>query len=104
MTTGNQTGRVIIDGIAEHYYSMLTDETPLGYSLISVDYGSKKSPLELPSGTPTVKDRIIIDIVDDVDIVPKYKSVFLVSGNTYDFRVLHGSGKYRYKVNDTNIA
>ena len=46
-----------------------------------------------------------IQIVKNVDIQPKYKSIYLTNkGNYFEFTVYHGSGHFSVSINDTGIA
>jgi hypothetical protein len=47
-----------------------------------------------------------IEIVMNVDIQPKYKSIYLSSGekNEFKFRILHGSGHFQIHLNNTDLA
>ena len=43
-----------------------------------------------------------IEVVKNVDIQPKYKSVYIK--NDFKFRIIHGSGHFQVHLNNTNLA
>jgi hypothetical protein len=45
-----------------------------------------------------------IEVVNNVDIQPKFKSIYLNKDNRYTFQILNGSGKFSVTVNNTDIA
>jgi hypothetical protein len=53
---------------------------------------------------PQAKDQFRVEVVRNVDIQPKYKSMYLHKDNTFSFRILHGSGFFAVSINDTSIA
>lgn len=49
-----------------------------------------------------VREEMRIDIVNNLDIEPKFKSVYFKGNkNPYTFHLSHGSGHFAVKVNDT---
>ena len=55
--------------------------------------------------THTVQDQMKIEVVQNVDITPKYKSIYFIGNkNTHKFQLLHGSGHFAVSVNDTLSA
>lgn len=50
------------------------------------------------------KDQMRVEVVRNVDIHPKYKSMYLHKNNVFSFRILHGSGHFSVSINDTSIA
>lgn len=51
-----------------------------------------------------VKDQMRIEIVQNVDIQPKYKSLYIALDNSFKFKILHGSGHFSVSVNNTDLA
>jgi hypothetical protein len=51
-----------------------------------------------------VSDKMKIHVVRNVDIEPKFKSLYMNRTNTFEFEILYGSGKFALKLNDTSIA
>jgi len=51
-----------------------------------------------------VKDRMRIEVVQNVDIQPKFKSLYLAKDNTFKFQILYGSGHFSVSINNTDIA
>jgi hypothetical protein len=45
-----------------------------------------------------------IEVVQNVDIQPKFKSIYLTKDNGYKFKILHGSGHFSVIINNTEIA
>jgi hypothetical protein len=43
-------------------------------------------------------------VVNNVDIQPKYKAIYLNKDTRYTFRILHGSGKFSVTINNTELA
>jgi hypothetical protein len=52
-----------------------------------------------------VKDTLRIEVVKNLDLQPKYKSIYLSKkGNSFQFRIMHGSGHFIVHINNTDIA
>ena len=53
-----------------------------------------------------VKDQMRVEVVRNVDITPKYKSIYLspIKGNEFKFNITHGSGYFYVHLNNTDIA
>ena len=51
-----------------------------------------------------VRDQLKIEIVKNVDVQPKFKSIFLHKGNRFTFKILHGSGHFSVSINNTDLA
>jgi uncharacterized protein with ACT and thioredoxin-like domain len=51
-----------------------------------------------------VKDQLRIEVVKNVDVQPKFKSIYLSKDNKYTFRIMHGSGHFSVTINNTEIA
>lgn len=47
---------------------------------------------------------MIVEIVRNVDIQPKFKSIYLAKDNSYSFKILHGSGHFSVSLNNSDIA
>lgn len=64
---------------------------PLGISSYSGDY---------------VEDVMKVQVVRNVEVWPKYKSVYMPKNrkNPFTFKIREGSGFYQVKTNDTEIA
>ena len=45
-----------------------------------------------------------IEVVQNVDIQPKYKSLYLAKDNSFKFQILHGSGHFSVSVNNSEVA
>ena len=46
-----------------------------------------------------------IEIVRNVDIQPKYKSLYISNkGNTYNYKIIHGSSHFAVSLNNTDLA
>lgn len=58
-------------------------------------------PLNVPY---EVKDTFRLEIVKNVDVQPKYKSVYLSQENQYKFTINHGSGHFSVTINNTAVA
>ena len=43
-------------------------------------------------------------MVNNVDVQPKYKAIYLNKESKFTFRVLHGSGKFSVSINNTDLA
>ena len=80
----DQTGTVNIKANNKGYY------TRGGY----VD----QEPHQLPY---QVESQMRVEIVNNVDIQPKYKAIYLNKDSRYSFRILHGSGKFSVSINNT---
>lgn len=51
-----------------------------------------------------VKDRFRLEVVSNVDVYPKFKSVYLAKDNTFSFKIIHGSGHFSVTINNTDLA
>lgn len=52
-----------------------------------------------------VKSQMAIEIVRNVDVEPKFKSLYIgASQQTYRLRILHGSGSFSVSVNNTKLV
>lgn len=51
-----------------------------------------------------IKDQFRLEVVRNVDIQPKFKSIYLSKDNTYSFKIMHGSGHFSVSINNTDIA
>ena len=51
-----------------------------------------------------VQTQLVVEVVRNVDIQPKYKAVYLAKDNSFRFKVLHGSGHFSVSLNNTDIA
>ena len=52
-----------------------------------------------------ITDRLKVEVVRNVDIEPKYKSLYIgASPQTYKLRILHGSGQFSVTLNNTALA
>jgi hypothetical protein len=51
-----------------------------------------------------VKDRMRVEVVENVDIQPKYKSLYIAAENSFRFKILHGSGHFSVTINNTDLA
>lgn len=52
-----------------------------------------------------VKDQLKIQVVENVDIRPRSKTIYFQgSKNPYKFQLLHGSGHFAVSSNDTELA
>lgn len=45
-----------------------------------------------------------IEVVRNVDIQPKYKSIYIAKDNSFQFKILHGSGKFSVSINNTDVV
>jgi hypothetical protein len=90
----NITGKVYINGTAEAYYREFTDNSYLRI-------GSQE-PLHVEH---QVKDYLRLEVVKNLDIHPKYKSIYMTNkGNSFSFKIQYGSGHYNVNINNTAIA
>ena len=96
----NITGTVYIDAIAQGYFSNFLRGGASGYSY-SYAKGGETEGLNLDY---PVKDRMRIEIVRNVDIQPKYKSLYLAKENSFKFKILHGSGHFSVSLNNSEVA
>jgi len=79
-----EIGTVYIISESEHYYRQMTGEPTSYYS------SNEVSSLETQKA---ITDRMKIQIVRNVDVEPRYKSLYLTDkGNSFTFRILEGSG------------
>lgn len=51
-----------------------------------------------------VKDSLRIEVVNNVEVQPKSKSIYLSIENKYTFYIVHGSGHFNVQINNTDIA
>jgi hypothetical protein len=52
-----------------------------------------------------VFDRLVVEVVRNVDVEPKYKSLYIGAGTqTYRLRILNGSGHFSVTLNNTALA
>jgi hypothetical protein len=80
----NITGTVYIDALADGYLKRyLRNERGSYFS--STFGGSQSLETEPLYVEQPVKDRMRIEIVQNVDIQPKYKSLYLAKDNSYKF-------------------
>lgn len=53
----------------------------------------------------SVTNSMEIEVVRNVDIEPKFRSIYIgQSGSDFHLEIMHGSGHFDYKVNDTDIV
>lgn len=88
----NQTGTVYVNGHSKGYLTRFFKD---GFSF------SDTESLNLPYD---VKDKFRIEVVRNVDVQPKFKSMYLHKDNKYQFRILHGSGHFSVSINNTELA
>lgn len=90
----NNTGTVYIDAHSKGYLKnyLHRDFTYFNLNLESLEVGHD------------VKDRLRIEVVRNVDIQPKYKSIYIAKDNSFKFRIYHGSGRFSITINNTEIA
>ncbi len=73
-----------------------------------LDEASRQSPSYSETETLNlgydVRDQLKIEIVKNVDVQPKFKSIFLNKGNRFTFKILHGSGHFSVSINNTDLA
>lgn len=56
-------------------------------------------------GLPSeIKDQMRLEVVKNVDVQPKYKSIYLQKDNRFSFKIIHGSGHFSVSINNTDIA
>lgn len=92
ITVLNQTGTVYLHSEAKGYYSRFFRESASA---------SEVEPLQLPYD---VKDRMRLEVVYNVDVQPKYKSIYMHPENHFKFTITHGSGHFIVTINNTAIA
>ena len=116
------TGRVYLTAEASHYLEDYTASQARseGGGLFSFsgsgkesaskvmhgDYSSSVKGNAFPVGTSEpVKSRMAIEVVRNVDVEPKFKSLYIGTQlQTYKLRILDGSGSFSVNVNNTKIA
>lgn len=82
------------------------DNSPVDLKSI---FGSK-SGLFLPGQTAESKliDKLLINVVHNVDITPKHKTIFFHEGKddqySFKYTILHGSGNFFVTLNDSSLA
>lgn len=55
--------------------------------------------------TEPVKNRMVVEVVRNVDVEPKFKSLYIGSHQqTYKLKILHGSGAFSVTVNNTDLV
>mmetsp|Transcript_12490 Transcript_12490/g.12243 ORF Transcript_12490/g.12243 Transcript_12490/m.12243 type:complete len:182 (-) Transcript_12490:60-605(-) len=97
----NLTGTVYIYSLASGYYSnfLAKPSTYSGY------WGSSSDSTDKYRFDHEVSDRMRVEIVRNVDIQPKFKSVyFSAKGNEFRFRIFHGSGHFQVHLNNSDLA
>lgn len=45
-----------------------------------------------------------LEVVKNVAIQPKFKSIYLHKDNKFTFKILHGSGHFSVSINNTELA
>ena len=92
----NQTGTVFIVAQSKNYFNKYLDEA----SRSSPSY-SDFEPLHL---SYELKDQLRLEVVKNVAIQPKFKSIYLHKEAKYTFKILHGSGHFSVSINNTDLA
>jgi hypothetical protein len=70
---------------------------------VSKGYSNQRSP-DLGVGHP-VQDTLRLEVVQNVEITPKFKTIyFLGDQNSWNFKLMHGSGHFAVSLNDTSMA
>jgi len=92
----NQTGTVYIAAKSKDYLTKFLDEA----SRTSPSYSEFES-LNLPY---ELKDQLRLEVVKNVAIQPKYKSIYLHKDNKFTFKIVHGSGHFSVSINNTELA
>jgi len=72
--------------------------------MLNPSYYYSSSDIESLHTTHDIKDKLRIEVVRNVDIQPKYKSIYLQQDNTFQFKIYHGSGHFSVSLNNTQIA
>jgi len=63
------------------------------------------SQTAFPNNQDGLTDKMRIEVVRNVDIEPKYKSLYIGSrAQAYKLKLLHGSGHFTVTLNDTSLA
>lgn len=69
------------------------------------DYKSSVNGGAAKFSTEPVNSRLVVEVVRNVDVEPKYKSLYIgQSQQTYKLRILHGSGAFSVTVNNTRLV
>ena len=96
----NFTGTVYIHALAQGYITRyLRKERGFSFS-----FGSTNLDTESLHLTHEIQDRMRIEVVQNVDIQPKFKSIYLAKDNSFKFQILHGSGHFSVSVNNTDLC
>jgi len=85
--------------LLQHTGYVYETATVTGYKNTHFDFDTAYT--NNPSG-PSAKKKI--KLMDNVDLVPNYKSIFFHPNNTATLQIVNGSGKYLYDANNTAIA
>lgn len=90
----NITGTVYINALAEGYYKEFIDNSYVRIGTIESLHVRNE-----------VSDQMRLEVVKNLDIQPKFKCIYLTNkGNSYQFKIHHGSGHFNVNINNTNIA
>lgn len=91
----NITGTVYVYALAKGYQKTFLEDTYFRM-------GAALEPLHVPY---EVKDSMKIEVVKNLVLQPKYKSLYLSKkSNQYQFKILHGSGHFIVHINNTDLA
>jgi hypothetical protein len=92
----NKTGHVTINSVSKGYHSARASSY--------FGHGESVAVTDLGVGIP-IKDQLNIEVVNNVDIEPKQKTIYyLGKQNPWKFALLEGSGHFAVTVNDTSLV
>lgn len=101
----NYTGTVLINAHSSGYITRyLQTRAKAGYGFSGFGSSASIETETLGKRIPEIKDSLKIEIVKNVDIQPKYKSLYLHKDNSFRFQILHGSGHFSVSVNNSEIC
>lgn len=105
----NVTGKVYLNAEASHYLSDFTKPKSTGKvtakDIMRGEYKSTINGGAVKFSTEPVKSQIVVEVVRNVDVEPKFKSLYIgQSEQTYKLRILHGSGAFSVTVNNTRLV
>ena len=97
--THNDIGTVIISTKGENYLSSMTSEEKSGW----IGGVTDKVPIKR---VPALEAKMKINVVRNVDIIPKYKSLYISphKQNSFTFTIIEGSSFYSVRLNNTELA
>lgn len=102
----HRPGTVFLNAVSSSYKSDLFNHLLLGKKATTSYFGSQKATSKDPDSLITVvRDQMRIEVVTNLEVYPKYKSLFFLGRkNTQKFHLRNGSGHFAVVLNDTTLA